>query len=198
MRLADIVDQWDTADVSYLHPTRSLGMDAYWESGWAQTAEVAVYAAPGERVLDFGCGDGRIAIPLAQLGYQVIAVDSSKRMLDRLTIEAEPLGQMIKMHRSSGSGLGKIVGRTGVDLVLARGILPHHSHEDAAVLVRNLAKVLKPGGYLLADWPVGEHRERQTWYGTTTWDEDARGRVAREAGLELVPSDISASVWVRS
>jgi 2-polyprenyl-3-methyl-5-hydroxy-6-metoxy-1,4-benzoquinol methylase len=34
--------------------------------------------------LDFGCGDGRVAIPLAALGYEVTAVDSSQRMLDRL------------------------------------------------------------------------------------------------------------------
>jgi SAM-dependent methyltransferase len=39
---------------------------------------------PGGSIVDFGAGTGRLAIPLAQAGFRVTAVDSSAAMLDRL------------------------------------------------------------------------------------------------------------------
>ncbi|MDR1015893.1 MAG: class I SAM-dependent methyltransferase [Coriobacteriales bacterium] len=38
-------------------------------------------AAPGESLLDFGCGAGNLALPLARAGHQVIAIDFSPAML---------------------------------------------------------------------------------------------------------------------
>ncbi|MBL8842681.1 MAG: methyltransferase domain-containing protein [Planctomycetes bacterium] len=67
---------------------------------WEQAATVAAFAqaAPnrelldrarsllrsgaGSRCLDLGCGAGRNAVPLAQLGYDVTGVDRSRPMLD--------------------------------------------------------------------------------------------------------------------
>jgi SAM-dependent methyltransferase len=39
---------------------------------------------PGDSIVDFGAGTGRLAIPLSEAGYQVTAVDASAAMLDRL------------------------------------------------------------------------------------------------------------------
>lgn len=39
---------------------------------------------PGEPLLELGAGTGRLAIPLAESGRQVVAVDSSAAMLERL------------------------------------------------------------------------------------------------------------------
>ncbi len=47
---------------------------------------------PGERVLDFGCGVGLLAIPLAQMGCQVVCADFSQGMLDELTRRAQAAG----------------------------------------------------------------------------------------------------------
>ncbi|MCW2529568.1 MAG: Methyltransferase type 11 [Pseudonocardiales bacterium] len=38
---------------------------------------------PGGRVLDAGCGTGRVAIRLAELGYDCVGVDSDESMLDQ-------------------------------------------------------------------------------------------------------------------
>jgi ubiquinone/menaquinone biosynthesis C-methylase UbiE len=38
--------------------------------------------APGERVLELGCGTGRVALALAARGFQVFGVDSSSAMLE--------------------------------------------------------------------------------------------------------------------
>lgn len=47
----------------------------------AEADLVAEFAAPGATVLDGGCGTGRIAWRLAELGYRVIGADNDPRML---------------------------------------------------------------------------------------------------------------------
>jgi ubiquinone/menaquinone biosynthesis C-methylase UbiE len=60
-----------------------------WDA--AITEHVASYVGERERVLDAGCGYGRIAVPLAARGYQVYALDLSETLLRsaRATASAE-------------------------------------------------------------------------------------------------------------
>ena len=46
-----------------------------------EAAFVASLAPPGARVLDAGCGTGRVAARLAELGYRVVGVDADEEML---------------------------------------------------------------------------------------------------------------------
>ena len=53
----------------------------------AQTAEFAAYfakLAPPLRVLDVGCGQGRDALPLARVGFEVVGVDLSPAGIERM------------------------------------------------------------------------------------------------------------------
>jgi len=45
------------------------------------TEAVATYLGTRERVLDAGCGYGRIAVPLAARGYRVTGLDHSEPLL---------------------------------------------------------------------------------------------------------------------
>ena len=95
MTAETVIQAWDQADPDAIHPLRRVSEDAYWDSGKAQADMLASVIPDGAKVLDFGCGDGRVAIPMAGLGYDVTAVDSSQRMLDRLTErERDVLGLM--------------------------------------------------------------------------------------------------------
>lgn len=47
---------------------------------------------PGETVLDFGCGIGLLAVPLAQMGCRVVACDFSAGMLEQLDRNARAAG----------------------------------------------------------------------------------------------------------
>ena len=49
-----------------------------------ELSRVRSLLAPGARILDLGCGTGRIANPLAAEGYAVVAVDNSESMLARV------------------------------------------------------------------------------------------------------------------
>src|SRR5688572_1903322 len=55
----------------------AAGVDVHGEAGF-----VADLVRPGARVLDAGCGTGRVAIELARRGYDVVGVDVDPSMLD--------------------------------------------------------------------------------------------------------------------
>lgn len=193
-----VVQAWRQADPKHIHPSREHESEqAYWESGRVPAEFVYGWVGPDATVLDFGCGDGRIALPMALLGINVIAVDAAPEMIERLRHEAETRQIFLQTRVWDGIGLPDF---PPIDAVNARAILIHHSHEAVEIMVGNLAALLKPGGYLIADWPLGGHHERRDWIDVTTWDFDHRQRVAESAGLELVSEGeprVRPSVWVK-
>jgi SAM-dependent methyltransferase len=56
---------------------------------------VLEYCRPPGRLIDLGCGTGRLSITLAQQGYQPVAVDLSPEMLKVLGEKATALGLVI-------------------------------------------------------------------------------------------------------
>jgi 2-polyprenyl-3-methyl-5-hydroxy-6-metoxy-1,4-benzoquinol methylase len=62
--------------------------DIAWFVNQAQVA--------GGRVLDLACGTGRIAIPLAEAGLEVTAVDSSPGMLERFRAKLSSLPESVQ------------------------------------------------------------------------------------------------------
>jgi SAM-dependent methyltransferase len=72
---ADVYDEW-YADVTDVDATVALIGELVGESG---------------RVLELGVGTGRLAIPLAAAGLDVVGIDSSAAMLERLAA-ADPAG----------------------------------------------------------------------------------------------------------
>jgi SAM-dependent methyltransferase len=187
-----VVKAWDVADPYRIHPAREHeSEDAYWESGRLQADEAAPWIGEHGTVLDFGCGDGRVAIPLVAQGFNVIAVDGSPAMITRLKAN----GFTGESFVSDGTRLADDFGPV-LDAVMCRAVLIHHAHSDIERLVSQFAAVLKPGGHLIVDWPVGPHHERRDWIDVTTTPAPERLRVATKYGLELV-KDGKPSVWVK-
>lgn len=182
-----VIQAWDQADPAAIHPLRRVSEDAYWESGRAQADMLASVIPDGAKVLDFGCGDGRVAIPLAASGYEVTAVDSSQRMLDRLTERAPDITTV----QATADGIAGHLGRRRMDAIYSLAVLIHHSYADCLHIIGKLRAATKLGGLLVLDWPVSETpEEADTWIGVTTWSEQQQAEACAQIGLEPVDSDL--------
>jgi ubiquinone/menaquinone biosynthesis C-methylase UbiE len=104
--------------------------------------------APGMRVLDAGCGPGRLTIPVAKaLGPtgEVVALDSQRAMLEKLEhrLEAEHISKVRTLEAGLGEGA---LGREAFERVLLTFVLGEVRNREAAV--RELYAALKLGGIL--------------------------------------------------
>jgi 2-polyprenyl-3-methyl-5-hydroxy-6-metoxy-1,4-benzoquinol methylase len=187
-----VIEAWDQADPEAIHPLRRISEDAYWESGKAQADMLATVMPDGAKVMDFGCGDGRVAIPMAGLGYEVTAVDSSQRMLDRLTERAPEMTTV----QAAADGIAGHLGRRKMDAVYTLAVLIHHSYADCLDIIGRLRAATKLGGVLVLDWPVSETPgEADSWIGVTTWSREQQAEACARIGLEPADSDLPWGVY---
>lgn len=197
-----VVKAWQGAHVDAIHPLRADDVDGYWSSGWFQAQQAAAHIPAGGSVVDFGCGDGRLSIPLAHMGFGVTAVDASPNMLKRLRAAAKKQANDfnpddLELVQSDGTDLSKL--KRQFDAVVCRAVLIHHSPADQKRLVHNLSDLLKSGGVFVADWPVGDPHERLDWIDVTVVSVERRNAVAWESNLELVEEHTDGlTVWRRS
>lgn len=112
-------------------------------------------------VVDVGAGGGALAIPLASRARQVIALDVSSRMLERLN------------ERAGEEGLDNVETNTvpieefdlrpaSADLIVSNYALHHLLDQDKARFVRDACTWLRPGGKLvIGDMMIGRGLSRQ-------------------------------------
>lgn len=93
---------------------------------------------------DLGCGTGQVAEALAPFVKQVVAVDASEAMLTAARKRLKPLAN-VQVRRGELQTLP--LGDGELDAAVTMLVL-HHLPEPAAA-IRELARVVKPGGKLL-------------------------------------------------
>jgi SAM-dependent methyltransferase len=117
----------------------AAGQDVHGEA-----ALCASLVPPGSRVLDAGCGTGRVAIRLAELGYDCVGIDVDVDMLAQARLAAPQL-TWIEADLAAPLDLGPF------DLVVAAGnVLPLLAAGTAPAVVANLAGALASGAPLVA------------------------------------------------
>jgi SAM-dependent methyltransferase len=102
--------------------------------------------APGGRLLDAGCGEGRHAIAARRLGFQVTAIDSEPLALRRARRFAAAAGAGGILFRRADV-LDLPFPRACFDVVLDYGCLHHQTKSDWPAYQASLLRVLKPGGF---------------------------------------------------
>ena len=106
---------------------------------------------PGESVLDIGCGTGTLAIAAKQrVGStgRVYGVDASPEMLSRAGNKAKKAGVEVMFKNGVVEGLPFPDGH--FDVVLSTVMLHHLGRKARRQCAREVRRVLKPGGRVLA------------------------------------------------
>jgi trans-aconitate 2-methyltransferase len=114
---------------------------------WGEAVLDRLELVGGERVLDAGCGSGRVTERLlARLPRgHVVALDASPRMIDEARERLIAFGDRVEFVVAD---LREPLRIDGVDAVFSTATF--HWIADHAALFRNLAAALRPGGQLVA------------------------------------------------
>lgn len=146
------------------------GLDTYFKDHWAQIEPERferydqlfrldparaslqlgpVGVQPGETILDFGCGPGYVAVELVRLGAaHVHGVDLNAGFVARARQVAADAGvsDRVTIHHTTDETVPLAAG--AVDRVYCKNVLEYVP--DAAAAVAEVARVLRPGGTLVA------------------------------------------------
>ncbi len=120
--------------------------------------DVAYYVTLAKRVggpvLEYGCGEGRIALPLARAGLEVTGVDQSQPMLDALSekLEREPreVVRRIKLKRGDIRTV-KLAKKFPLVLCTFNTFLHLYAREDVEQFLARARAHLAPKGRFVFD-----------------------------------------------
>jgi ArsR family transcriptional regulator len=171
-----------------------LGKDYVPGKSWKAMAEALLRLMPPMVIADLGAGDGSFSLLLAQNAKNVIAVDSSAKMIEFAREQANRhhvknvdyrLGDMEELPIDDES----------VDLVFFSQSLHHALHPDRAVV--EAARILKPSGRIaildLAKHRFEEAREMYAdeWLGFSEVEMEEMLKPARFRRIEVTIVDRS-------
>jgi len=141
-------------------------------AGHDMHGEVALVESYGPtRVLDAGCGTGRVAIELDRRGHQVVGIDLDP---DMLAVAREKAPQLT-WHQVDLADPGLELGQTFDLIVLAGNVLIFVSPGTEGQVIAGLARHLGPGGRLVAGYTLTPGG----------FDVASHDRLAAQAGLDL-------------
>jgi ubiquinone/menaquinone biosynthesis C-methylase UbiE len=165
-----------------------------WRTAQNSARFLLAHLAPGQDLLDVGCGPGTITSELAQLTApgRTVGVDLSSEVI---ALAREGQSGASPVHFEQGDVYSLRFEDSSFDVVYAHQVLQHLSEPVAALI--EMRRVLRPGGLLAV---------RDSDYGAFVWSPDdpyldrwmeiyqqitARNRATANAGRHL-------AAWVRS
>jgi ubiquinone/menaquinone biosynthesis C-methylase UbiE len=139
----------------------------HWDDFWAESGDLdlkEVYAnddrivenlspvldLAGKRVLEVGAGTGRDSETLSRLGAEAWTLDYSEQSLRLMAGHLERPVRIV-----CGDAFALPLASDSFDVVFHQGLLEHFTNPED-ILAENL-RILKPGGYVLADVPQRFH-----------------------------------------
>jgi 2-polyprenyl-6-hydroxyphenyl methylase/3-demethylubiquinone-9 3-methyltransferase len=136
----ELGERWYTAQDN---PVALLRAEGRLRNPWI-AMEIATRCGVGAAVLDIGCGGGFLSNELARAGFAVTGLDRSAKSLSI----AQSYDTTRSVHYEVGDALKLPYPEVSFSAVCAMDFLEHV--EDPARVIREAARVLRPGGLFFA------------------------------------------------
>jgi ubiquinone/menaquinone biosynthesis C-methylase UbiE len=188
----------------------TLVSNGQWTAAQVKSALDIIQA---DTVLELGCGIGRIGKELAADCKQWIGVDISENMINGAQQRLQSL-ENVSFHTLPSNNLS-VLEDASIDKAYSIAVFCHLDKEDLFNYLRELRRVVKPGGTIFVEtWNLSHPIGWKRWqYEADNWvnmDHSQRKDVARnqfctpeefclyveKAGFEVI-RDYSDSVWIQ-
>lgn len=133
-----LAEAWEKHARDWITWVRKPGHDSY--DRYHRDQFLPLLPPPGRRTLDVGCGEGRLTRHLASLGHRIAGVDASPTLI----AAARELSPEMDFRVASAAKLP--FEEASFDQVVSFMCL--HDVDDLEGAVREIARVLEPGGVL--------------------------------------------------
>jgi SAM-dependent methyltransferase len=150
---------------------RRLAASGVGIHGEADLVEALLRDSGGTRVLDAGCGTGRVSIELAARGFSVVGMDIDEPMLETARAKAPELRWIQADLAEAGSHLGDEFDA----VVLAGNVMIFVDPGSEGRVLQEMHGLLAPGALLVAGFSLLPDRLSLAEY----------DRLAQAAGMEL-------------
>jgi len=117
-------------------------------------SQLATRLSQSFRILDLGCGYGRIALPLARRGHRVVALDLCRNLLGQGRDDARGASLPISWLRATMTSLPLVAGSFDAVLCLWTTFSELLDAREQLSALTEVVRVLRPGGWALIEGPI--------------------------------------------
>jgi len=175
--------------------------DAIWEGEYDDLPFYSwLLGTPRGRLLELGCGTGRILLPLSMEGWSCEGVDASSDMLAICQCKADEDNLPINLHRQRMEKLSLV---RKYDRIIIPGFTFHHL-TDPALARRTLQRIvrhLKPRGRLVLSlflpWETLQSRNDGSWRLRSEANLEEGGTILGHESVSVDPVHQLMTVWNR-
>lgn len=188
---------WDKAAITNanaaIHPAGAHSKEAYQESAYADIRRLkeaidltSLYSNPYGpwpplTIIDFGCGNGRMSVPLSEVFTHVYAVDMSYSMLQQIPATAANITRVLSVDNEF-----TLPDNTLADIAVSVSVFIHNTYAMGKQIMQQIAANLKPGGYAFLQIPIySAPKEPSNWTDVGVWNTAMLQEAANESGLEV-------------
>lgn len=140
--------------VAFERPQKYLSRRGYDIRIRQETVQDLVKGKSFQRILDIGCGDGSISLPLLHDHNRLTLLDMSSSMLT-LARSKVPVELTQNVELINDEFMAAPLDRAAYDLVLCLGVLAHvNSPED---IISKISSILVPGGFVILEFTDSYH-----------------------------------------
>lgn len=139
-----------------------------------------------ERILDIGCGDGSISLPLVNKNNSLTLLDMSEQMLALAQARIHP--ELIsRVNIMKGDFISAHLETESYDLIICLGVLSYI--DDVIPFLQKLIGLLRPGGTIILEWTDSSHflsRLLNPYHAMITLIRGERVRLAKRNSAEVI------------